>query len=131
MTTTDQRYFEDVDTGADLPPMVKRASRAQLFLYSAATSNPHRIHYDRDYAREEEGYPGLIVHGPLTAILLADLVRRNGSRRIGSFSFRGAAPLFDLAPVRLRGRKDGQTVELEARGPDEKVALVSKALIGN
>jgi 3-methylfumaryl-CoA hydratase len=100
-----------------------------LFRFSALTFNAHRIHYDRDYARDEEGYPGLIVHGPLTAMLLADLVQRNTSGRIASFSFRGAAPLFDLAPVRLRGRQDGEAVALEARGPDERLALSATAVV--
>lgn len=100
-----------------------------LFRFSALTYNAHRIHYDRAYARKEEGYPGLIVHGPLTAMLLADLVRRNDSRRITGFSFRGAAPLFDLTPLRLRGKPAGDSVELEARGPDERTALSATAVL--
>ena len=59
-----QRHAEDIAVGDELPVAVKRASRAQLFLYSAATWNPHRIHYDREYAINE-GYPDIIVHGPL------------------------------------------------------------------
>jgi 3-methylfumaryl-CoA hydratase len=100
-----------------------------LFRFSALTFNAHRIHYDRAYARDEEGYPGLIVHGPLTAMLLADLVSRNDSRRISHFSFRGAAPLFDLAPLRLRGTPQGKSVQLEARGPDERTALSATAVL--
>jgi 3-methylfumaryl-CoA hydratase len=66
-----------------------------LFRFSALTYNAHRIHYDLDYTKNVEGYPGLIVHGPLTATLLVDLVRRNApERRIRAFSFRGLAPLF-------------------------------------
>ena len=60
----EQRYFEDVAEGDELPAMVKNASRAQLFLFSAATQNPHRIHYDREYAAVE-GHPDVLVHGPL------------------------------------------------------------------
>jgi len=68
----------------------------QLFRYSALTFNGHRIHYDRDYVTREEGYPGLVVHGPLTATLLVDLVRRNApAARIAEFSFRAVSPLFD------------------------------------
>jgi 3-methylfumaryl-CoA hydratase len=68
----------------------------QLFRYSALTFNCHRIHYDRDYVTREEGYPGLVVHGPLTATLLVDLVRRNApTARIEQFSFRAVSPLFD------------------------------------
>jgi 3-methylfumaryl-CoA hydratase len=68
----------------------------QLFRYSALTFNGHRIHYDRNYVTREEGYPGLVVHGPLTATLLIDLVRRNApTARIAEFSFRAVSPLFD------------------------------------
>ncbi|CAM5607083.1 3-methylfumaryl-CoA hydratase [Aquamicrobium terrae] len=71
-----------------------------LFRYSALTFNGHRIHYDRDYVTKEEGYPGLVVHGPLIATLLVDLVRRNlPQRRIAAFSFRAASPLFDGRPM--------------------------------
>ena len=100
-----------------------------LFRFSALTFNAHRIHYDRPYAQNEEGYPGLVVHGPLTAMLLADLVRRNDARRIATFSFRGAAPLFDLAPFRLLGRPDQDSVELEAEGPDGRAVLTAKATL--
>jgi len=67
-----------------------------LFRYSALTFNGHRIHYDRDYVTREEGYPGLVVHGPLIATLLIDLVRRQApDARVESFSFRAISPLFD------------------------------------
>jgi 3-methylfumaryl-CoA hydratase len=73
-----------------------------LFRYSADTFNGHRIHYDRTYAREQEGYPALVVHGPLTATLLIDLVRRSlPGESIASFSFKAINPLFDHAPFHL------------------------------
>ena len=100
-----------------------------LFRFSALTFNAHRIHYDRPYAELDEGYPGLVVHGPLTAMLLADLVRRNSSRAIGTFAFRGQAPLFDLAPFHLTGRLDGSAVTLDALGPDLVPALTAQALL--
>ena len=66
------------------------------------TFNAHRIHYDRPYAIDEEGYPGLVVHGPLTAVLLMEVLRQQVvAQPVSEFSFRGLAPLFDLAPVRL------------------------------
>lgn len=89
-----------------------------LFRFSALTFNAHRIHYDRPYAAQEEGYPGLIVHGPLTAVLLAQLIASHTPRRIAAFSFRGKAPLFDLDPFRLIGHPDGDRVELEVRRSD-------------
>ena len=86
-----------------------------LFRFSALTFNAHRIHYDRPYAMSEEGYPGLVVHGPLTAILLSELVRHNTSLGIAGFSFRGQAPLFDLAPFHLVGRPSDGFVTLPCR----------------
>lgn len=97
-----------------------------LFRFSALTFNAHRIHYDRPYARDEEGYPGLVVHGPLTAMLLADLVRRHTPRAIRMFAFRGVAPLFDLAPFHLTGRLSGSSIALEALGPDLASALTAQ-----
>lgn len=101
-----------------------------LFRFSALTFNAHRIHYDRPYAINEEGYPGLVVHGPLTAVLLLDLVRRHSERAVTAYSFRGRAPLFDLAPFRLVGQPKGDTVELEAHGPDGAVAMSATATLG-
>lgn len=98
-----------------------------LFRFSALTFNAHRIHYDRSYASSEEGYPGLVVHGPLTAVLLAELVRTHSPRRMVAFSFRGQAPLFDLAPFRLVGIPSDSSVDLHAQGPDGQTALVAKA----
>jgi 3-methylfumaryl-CoA hydratase len=101
-----------------------------LFRFSALTFNAHRIHYDRPYAIEAEGYPGLVVHGPLTAVLLAQLVRQGTARPIVAFSFRGVAPLFDLGPVRLVATPGEDAVALEAQGPDGRVALVAAAELG-
>jgi 3-methylfumaryl-CoA hydratase len=101
-----------------------------LFRFSALTFNAHRIHYDRPYATAEEGYPGLVVHGPLTAVLLLDLVRRHSTRAVVGFTFRGQAPLFDGSAVRLVGTPSGDEVTLEAQGPDGRVALVATATLG-
>jgi 3-methylfumaryl-CoA hydratase len=101
-----------------------------LFRFSALTFNAHRIHYDRTYAREVEGYPGLVVHGPLMAVLLAQLVRRSSSRPMRSFDFRGVAPAFDLGPLRLVGIPEGDGVALQAQGPDGKTALLANATLG-
>ena len=68
----------------------------ELFRYSALTYNGHRIHYDRDYVKEVEGYCGLIVHGPLVATLLVDNTLRWKPRTpISRFAYRARAPLFD------------------------------------
>jgi 3-methylfumaryl-CoA hydratase len=80
------------------------ADPVMLFRYSALTFNGHRIHYDQPYATQEEGYPGLVVHGPLLATLMLDLVRRNaGGRAIERFAFRGLRPVFDTAPFEIAG----------------------------
>jgi 3-methylfumaryl-CoA hydratase len=94
-----------------------------LFRFSALTFNAHRIHYDRDYAINTEGYPGLVVHGPLTAMLLTSLASAHDPRRIASFSFRGLAPLFDGSPCRLVGTPAATGAELRAEGADGTVAL--------
>jgi 3-methylfumaryl-CoA hydratase len=86
----------------------------RLFRYSALTFNSHRIHYDRNYAMNEEGYPGLVVQGPLLAMLMLELVReRWPARRIATFEFRALAPLFD----------DGKPVRVCAAAEAERVAL--------
>jgi 3-methylfumaryl-CoA hydratase len=101
-----------------------------LFRFSALTYNAHRIHYDRPYATDVEGYPGLVVQGPLTALLLIDLLRQRVARPVASFAFRGLAPLFDLAPFRIVAIAQGNAVELEAHGPDGKVAVAATAGLG-
>jgi len=70
-------------------------SPAVLFRFSALTYNAHRIHYDRDYCRDVEGYPGLLTHGPLQALAMAEAARAAGRTGDVSFSYRLVAPLFD------------------------------------
>jgi len=98
-----------------------------LFRFSALTFNAHRIHYDRIYATTVEGYPGLVVQGPLVAVLLMELVRFHAHRSVAAFTFRAQAPLFDLAPFRLIGTPIGERVHLEAQGPDGKTTLTAHA----
>ena len=121
----------------DLPPppdgawlRTIQADTRLLFRFSALTFNAHRIHYDRVYAREVEGYPGLVVHGPLTAALLLQLVRQHTARPVVAFSFRGVAPLFDLGPVRLLAIPAEGSVGLQAQGPDGRMALEATATLG-
>ena len=107
---------------------VVRPDAKLLFRFSALTFNAHRIHYDRPYAIEEEGYPGLVVHGPLTAVLLMELVRQHVQRPVQTFSFRGLAPLFDLAPFRVVcSFADAGLLSLEAQGPDGTTAMNASA----
>jgi 3-methylfumaryl-CoA hydratase len=94
-----------------------------LFSFSALTWNPHRIHFDLPYVTGVEGYPGLLVHGPLTAILLLDLVRRNSPGRLATFSYRAQRALFCGQSVRLAGRRDGNSVTVWAEAPDGSIAM--------
>ena len=93
-----------------------------LFRYSAVTFNGHRIHYDRPYVTKVEGYPGLIVHGPLIATLLIDLLRRHKPAvEVRHYSFRAMRPLFDIAPFDVcgipdEGRKEAKLWTRDAEG---------------
>lgn len=101
-----------------------------LFRYSALTFNGHRIHYDRRYATEVEGYPGLVVHGPLIATMLLELLRANAPGvSVTRFAFRSVSPLFDTAPVSLRGKReaDGKTISLWARDAAGGLAMTATA----
>ena len=104
-----------------------RPDDTMLFRYSALTFNSHRIHYDRRYVTETEGYPGLIVHGPLIATLLMDLLRRNTDRTVKTFQFRALSPLFDIAPFSVHGRPDGDAAALWARNADGGLAMEAQA----
>jgi len=89
-----------------------------LFRYSALTFNGHRIHYDRKYVTEAEGYPGLVVHGPLIATLLMDLLRHHApGADVAAFRFKALRPTFDGRPMRVNGQPDGdgKTVRLWAQ----------------
>jgi 3-methylfumaryl-CoA hydratase len=100
-----------------------------LFQFSALTYNAHRIHYDRDYAREAEGYPGLVVHGPLQALYLAEAMRRwcrsSGRPAPASCRYRLLAPLFLGDPVRLALAVEEQMVRAEVHATDRVTATAS------
>lgn len=108
------------------------ADAVMLFRYSALTFNPHRIHYDLRYCMEVEGYPGLVVHGPLIATLLADLLRRNmPAARVTSFSFRAVRPLFDTQAFSVNGRMENgeKTVKLWAKDHEGWLCMEAKATL--
>jgi len=102
-----------------------------LFRYSALTFNGHRIHIDRSYAVNVEGYPGLIVHGPLIATLLMDLLRRNRpDAQVQAFRFKALQPLFDIAPFVLHGASQtSNEVRLWATTPDGQLAVDASATL--
>jgi len=101
-----------------------------LFRYSALTFNGHRIHYDLDYTRQEEGYPQLVVHGPLTATLLQQFALEHGEgRRLQQFDFRAVSPLFVDRAFTLEARREGEnTLEVWARGPEGQLAMQASAV---
>lgn len=126
-----QAVGETPPTQADWTKVI-HPNPVTLFQYSALTFNGHRIHYDVDYCRDVEGYPGLVVHGPLTATLLAELVRSNlPSARIDSFEFRALRPLFDLEAFQVAGRRDGDTAQLWAVDPQGYLAMTARAMLSH
>ncbi len=103
-----------------------------LFRYSALTFNGHRIHYDRRYVTETEGYPGLIVHGPLLATLLLDLLRwEMAGSQVARFRFRALQPIFDIAPFAVCGDAPDETgkVRLWVETPEGAPAMEAEAVI--
>ncbi len=103
-----------------------------LFRYSALTFNGHRIHYDRSYATQEEGYPGLVVHGPLIATLLIDLLRRNAPGAVVTdFAFKAVRPTYDLHPFTVLGQPspDGKTITLWAHDHEGWLTMQATAKI--
>ena len=103
-----------------------------LFRYSALTFNGHRIHYDRKYVTEVEGYPGLIVHGPLIATLLMDLLRRQMPEAdVATFRFKAVRPTFDLHAFKVNGapQADGKTVRLWAQDHEGWLTMDATAML--
>lgn len=97
-----------------------------LFRYSALTFNAHRIHYDRDYARTEEQYPGLVVHGPLLATLLMDhFLRLRRASRVSGFTFRARAPVFDAEVFDLCLAENDRGADLWVAGADGQVKMTA------
>lgn len=110
------------DFGREITP-----DETLLFRFSALTFNAHRIHYDLPYARGE-GYPALVVHGPLTAMLLADLVvRETGAETLKHFSFRAKSAFFLGERMTLVGRRAGSDIELAALDAHGRVGLTAAA----
>ena len=99
-----------------------------LFRFSALTFNSHRIHYDAPYATGEEGYRGLVVHGPLTATLLLDLAQRTlGDNALKTFAFRGMSPAVADEPLHLVMRGSGDAIELGALAADGRQVMSASA----
>jgi hydroxyacyl-ACP dehydratase HTD2-like protein with hotdog domain len=111
----------------DVPPegwqLRVHPDEAMLFRFSALTYNTHRIHYDQPYVTGVEGYPGLVVHGPLLALLLLELPRRFAPERpVRTFSYRLQRPAFAGTPVVVQGTPDGAQLTAGAAGQPPSVS---------
>jgi 3-methylfumaryl-CoA hydratase len=129
-------FREKSGNAGPLPPGERREAQisrliepkaALLFRFSALTYNAHRIHYDRDYATKEEGYPGLVVHGPLLATLLVDHFRNQRPHdKLATFEFRAQRPVFDLAPFTLNLIDTETGADVWAADGDGYVAMTGR-----
>jgi 3-methylfumaryl-CoA hydratase len=128
--------YRDLDVVKTNPPAMApagayrrriEASTTLLFRYSALTFNGHRIHYDRRYVTEAEGYPGLIVHGPLQAAWLFNYAAQCQGAPPSRFSFRGLSPLFDDDAIFLNADRDGEGLNLWTSRHDGPIAMSAKA----
>jgi 3-methylfumaryl-CoA hydratase len=105
-------------------------SEPLLLRYSALTFNSHRIHYDAPYARDQENYRGLVVHGPLTATLLIDLAQRElGDNALRTFAFRGLSPAICGEELHLVMRSAKQGHELGAFAADGRQVMSAQASV--
>ncbi len=132
-------YREAAQTGESLgagkPPPAEAdwcreivPSPVLLFRYSALTWNSHRIHYDRDYVTREEGYPGLIVHGPLLATLMLDQLRRQmPDARVTRFAFTAQRPVFDSGNFTVAGAAKSERAALWIADSDGFLAMDGSA----
>jgi 3-methylfumaryl-CoA hydratase len=106
---------------------IVNADSVMLFRYSALIFNGHRIHFDREYVTKDEGYPGLVVHGPLIATLLMDLCRQNApDKRIVCFDYRALGPIFDLGPFFINGSPKDRGVNLWALDQQKNLAMAAE-----
>ncbi len=130
-------YREEADPKAPAPAPVparrdealsqtRRFTTTELFRYSALTFNGHRIHYDRDYAREVEGYPGLVVHGPLLAQHLM-LMAEDHLDGLKAFEFRARAPLFDFEEAQFCAAPGRDGLEMWVRANDGRLCMTALA----
>lgn len=104
----------------------KKFTTTELFRYSALTHNGHRIHYDRDYARDVEGYEGLVVHGPLLAQHLM-LMAQHHLRTLTQFEFRANSPLMDFEVASFCATTSAKGLDMWVAGPDGRQCMQASA----
>ena len=113
--------IDSADTVARITP-----TPVMLFRYSALTFNSHRIHYDADYCRQVEGFPGPVVHGSLTATFLAGLAAQHSGALPRRFAYRALRPLYAGAPVTLSARQQGRGLQLQAADARGRLAMTAE-----
>jgi hydroxyacyl-ACP dehydratase HTD2-like protein with hotdog domain len=108
-----QPFFEDVTPGDELPELTVTVDETQMFFFSAATYNGHRIHYDKDWAREDEGYDDILVQGPLQAALLARAITDwiGGRGRLVEYSVQNRGVAFPGQPLTFGGTVTAKRVD--------------------
>ncbi len=115
------------------PPEAATTSReispdpVTMFRYSALTFNGHRIHYDVDYARDVEGYDGLVFHAPLTATLLLGLAKEIAGKKITNFKYRATSPLFGHEKFTIHSKHEGDDIIVWAQTPAGGQAMIGEA----
>ncbi len=131
-------YREDPKQGHPSPGLIVPPSQPDIqkhftpdpvvmFRYSALTFNGHRVHYDVEYARDVEGYPGLVFHAPLTATLLYQLVREHGEDEPKNFVYRATTPLFCNEQITLCGKREDGKFIAWAENPGGSQAMIAEA----
>jgi 3-methylfumaryl-CoA hydratase len=100
-----------------------------LFRYSALTFNGHRIHYDADYCRNVEGYPDLVIHGPLSATMLAGFAEEASGRKLRHFTYRGLRPALLGTELMLKATIEGEQACLWTELPDGNVSMQAEAML--
>jgi 3-methylfumaryl-CoA hydratase len=110
--------------------MMPVTSATLLFRFSALTGNAHRIHYDEAYTVGTEGFPALVVHGPLLAIQMAELVRSNATHAIREIGFRFRRPVFAGDSIRVEGTPNGASVALTVGSGSSTVHATASAVLG-
>jgi hydroxyacyl-ACP dehydratase HTD2-like protein with hotdog domain len=116
--TDQQVFYEDVAVGDRMPTLTVTVDETQLFFFSAATYNGHRIHYDKEWARTVEGYDDVLVHGPLQAALLARAIGDwiGGRGRLVSFSVQNRAVAYPGQPLSFGGEVTGKRLAENGAG---------------
>ena len=129
-------YREESEKGAhpirtqplDIDPDWKKTTKPDtvlLFRFSALTFNTHRIHYDQDYVRNVEGYPNLVVHGPLLLVLMLDAFKaKHDGKVIEDIEYKAVGPIYLDEQITICGKSvDNHRVELRAIGSDGNMAM--------